>query len=101
MSPESESVGIPASYPQEGTLRVWWIPQIPGTPFETIVPDMAAGRLLCDTLARYDLFQYEQRIKPDYANVGGVSVFHDGEWEDLDPDDADDMAYYTEELACG
>lgn len=37
---------------------------------------------LHDVLADYDLFQYENNVKPDYCNVGGLSVFEDGEWVD-------------------
>lgn len=54
-------------------FRVWWIPQMLGKPFHFPVPDLDTGILLCDALARYDLFQFENRIKPDYANAGGVS----------------------------
>jgi hypothetical protein len=67
--------------PPEGSIRVWWIPQVPGEPFNTVVPDLRTARLLCGTLARYDMFQVKQGIKPDYANVGGIAVFRDGEWE--------------------
>jgi len=56
-----------------GDLRVWWIPQIPGEPFYAPVPSVNAAKLLLDTLARYDQFQLDQRIKPDYCNVGGLS----------------------------
>lgn len=71
------------------TLRVWWIPQIPGKAFEVEVPDAGTGRLVTDILADYDLFQYENRIKPDYANAGGIQRWdaETGEWEDLDEDD--------------
>ena len=66
-----------------GDLKVWWIPQIPGKPFEVEVPTLDEGRRLCAVLAAYDLFQYRNRIKPDYSNAGGVVVFNeDGEWED-------------------
>lgn len=85
----------------EGDIRVWWIPQIPGMPFTAEVSDIEVGKLLCDTLARYDLFQFENRIKPDYSNAGGIEFFHDGEWESLDPDDEDDMAYYSEVTSGG
>ena len=80
--------------PTEGDLKVWWIPQVPGKAFKVSVPDLETGSLLIDTLGRYDLFQYEENIKPDYCNVGGLVWFHGGEWEDLDLDDPDDIAYY-------
>ncbi len=28
-----------------------------------------------DVLAYYDQFQYENRIKPDYSNAGGLQMF--------------------------
>lgn len=84
-------------------LKVWWIPQVPmnvfETPvpmnaFETPVPDIKTGALLCDALARYDLFQYDNSIKPDYSNAGGVSFLNDdGEWSNIDLDDPDEVAY--------
>lgn len=87
----------------EVEFRVWWIPQIPGGPFLADVPDLATGVLLCDVLAKYDLFQFEQNIKPDYANVGGMSYRHpvltDGEWQDFDPDDEYEMGELRVDLA--
>ena len=75
-------------------LRVWWIPQLPMEAFYKEVDSVEEGALLLETLAKYDLFQYEKNIKPDYANVGGLQEFNedDGEWEDwynneLDIDD--------------
>lgn len=34
---------------------------------------------LLDCLAEYDKFQFENRIKPDYCNAGGLVYEHDGE----------------------
>jgi len=67
---------------KEGDLMVYWIPQIGADipRFDTPVDSIEAGWLLIDTLAMYDLFQYENRIKPDYANAGGLLVFEGGEW---------------------
>lgn len=83
------------SKPKHGDLRVWWIPQIPGRNFLVPVASVLDARLLYDTLASYDAFQFEQHIKPDYANTGGLLFFdaHDDhdwpggswcEWEDED-----------------
>jgi hypothetical protein len=74
-----------------GDLRVWWIPQIPMDAFHVPVPDLKTASLILDTLARYDLFQYENNVKPDYSNVGGLQVFEDGEWIDWWSDDGDDF----------
>lgn len=69
--------------------RVWWIPQIPGKPFTVTVDSITQGRWLCDVLADYDLFQYENKIKPDYANAGGVQERDDDGWFDVEDADQD------------
>lgn len=60
-----------------GDLRVWWIPQIPGKQFTVPVDTPAEAAKLIDVLAKYDLFQFENRIKPDYCNMGGLVVCED------------------------
>jgi hypothetical protein len=68
--------------PKDGDLKVWWIPQVPMKSFEAPVPDLLTARYLLDTLAEYDFFQLENRIKPDFSNAGGLMIFEDGEWCD-------------------
>jgi hypothetical protein len=80
-------------------FKVWWIPQIPGKAFEVEVQSRDEGKRLEGTLALYDIFQFENKIKPDYCNTGGV-VFRlegltDGEWWDADDDD--DWADYVKD----
>jgi hypothetical protein len=73
-------------------LFVWWIPQVPMKPFKVPVESVQQGCFLLDTLADYDRFQYENRIKPDYANAGGLMM--------RDPDDPDGeelVDWYDEE----
>ncbi len=83
---------------KEGDLRVWWVPQVPMKAFEVNVKTLEAAKLLLDTLADYDLFQYKNNIKPDYANAGGLSVFEDGEWCDwYHPETGDDIDEYFQE----
>lgn len=79
-------------------FKVWWIPQVPMKAFEVPVASRAEGKRLCDVLADYDAFQFDNKIKPDYCNMGGV-VFRlegltDGEWWDV-PDDKDEWADYV------
>jgi hypothetical protein len=72
-------------------FRVWWIPQIPMASFFYSVPTLDAGLLLIDALAKYDLFQLANNIKPDYSNAGGVAwktSLTEGEWWDIDDEDA-------------
>jgi hypothetical protein len=64
-------------------LQVWWIPQIGcGAIFKVPVETVAEGVKILDTLANYDKFQLDNRIKPDYCNAGGLQMF--------DPDDDTD-----------
>jgi hypothetical protein len=56
-------------------LRVWWIPQVPGTPFYVPVSSVAEGVRITDTLARYDQFQFDNNIRPDYCNAGGLEMW--------------------------
>lgn len=58
-----------------GDLRVWWIPQVPMKPFEVDVSSVEEGVKLMDTLADYDAFQFENKIKPDYCNAGGLWIW--------------------------
>lgn len=65
-------------------LRVWWVPQLPMTAFEVDVPGIAEAALILETLGRYDAFQYEHKVKPDYCNAGGLVEYDAaaGEWYD-------------------
>ena len=84
-------------------LRVWWIPQMPMQPFHYSVPTLQAARMLCDALARYDLFQYKNKVRPDYDNAGGASWRHPeltgGEWYDFDPEIEDEYEEVEAALA--
>ena len=62
-------------------LRVLHFPQIPCSPFEVEVEDLKEAKKMCDVLANYDLFQYENRIKPDYSNMTIVEEFDEEEQE--------------------
>jgi hypothetical protein len=84
---------------KQGALKVWWIPQIPGKAFYVPVASVDEGVKLLNTLAQYDLFQFEHDIKPDYANAGGLLMFR----PDLrcmdNPDDTDWTDWYYEDDA--
>ncbi len=47
------------------------------------VPDQETAELVVDILAQYDLFQFENRIKPDYCNAGGIQVWEDDGWVEV------------------
>lgn len=61
--------------PKIGDLRVWHIPQVPGKAFHVPVASPAEAKKVLAILASYDLFQYRNRIKPDYCNAAGLQVY--------------------------
>ena len=86
--------------PQVGDLKVWWIPQVPGKPFEVPVSSVDEARKLLDVLADYDAFQFKNNIKPDYCNAGGLVVYeiehvdgmeHRRDWVDWLDEDGNDV----------
>ena len=80
--------------PKEGDLRIWWIPQVPMKAFYWPVQSVDEAVNLCNLLAEYDKFQFENRVKPDYCNVGGLMIFEDGEWVDWCNDEYMDFNDY-------
>jgi hypothetical protein len=83
----------------EGDLRVWHIPQVPGKPFIVPVPNPEVAIIILNILWDYDNFQYEENIKDDYSNVSGLEVFEDGEWCDWYSDDGEDISEYMDRLS--
>lgn len=71
-------------------LRVFWIPQIPMEPFFVPVKSVREGVLILDTLAKYDMFQFESKIRPDYCNTGGLEMLENGEWTDWYDDETNE-----------
>ena len=63
-------------------LRVWWIPQVPMKGFFVDVDSVEQGVKIMDVLADYDAFQFENNIKPDYCNAGGLQMFDPNDTED-------------------
>jgi hypothetical protein len=76
----------------EQKLRVYWIPQagMPGEPFIVEVGSVVDGVRVMEMLASYDAYQFDNHIKPDYANTGGLEMFEDGEWCSWIADDGED-----------
>lgn len=70
-------------------LRVSHYPQIPCKAFIVEVKSLEEAKTISDVLAEYDLFQYNNRIKPDYANATVVQ-----QW---DAEENDWLDWYDEE----
>lgn len=88
-------------------LRVWWIPQVGNSDtFYVSVNSVEDGKRLLDTLAAYDAFQFQNNVKPDYCNTGGLQIFDEaeGEWNDwyleIKDDFFDDVDEYCESDRC-
>lgn len=78
--------------PNPYDLRVYYIPQIPMNAFEVDVPDLATALLVLDALRTFSYFEYANRVKPDYADAGGIQRYEedidDGyDWFDVDDDE--------------
>lgn len=76
---------------KEGNLRVYWIPQVPMNPFYVKVRSSEEAQKIMEVLSDYDEFQYENNVKPDYCNAGGLEVFEEGEWVDWVNEDGCDI----------
>lgn len=82
--------------PKEGDLRVYHIPQLPGKPFLIAVANIEEAKKILTVLSEYDLFQFGNRIKPDFANANGLEVFEGivaagGEWTEWQNEDGDSI----------
>ena len=53
-------------------LRIWHIPQVPMRAFHVEVETLKEAIKILDILANYDLFQFENQVKPDYCNAQGL-----------------------------
>jgi hypothetical protein len=76
-----------AGKPKNGDLRVWWIPQVPMEPFRYHVSSVQEAAVLLDALAKYDLFQFENKVKPGYCNAGGLERYNEERgWTEFEQD---------------
>lgn len=84
-------------------FRVWHIPQVPGKAFHVEVKTFEEAERLKSALADYDLFQFNNNIKPDYCNASGIQVYQhditdeemvemelDDRWVDIDKDEVEE-----------
>lgn len=68
--------------PKTHDLRIWWIPQVPGKPFHIDVTSVEDAIRIVDIMAKYDKFQFDNKIKPDYFNIFGLEIYTGSEWEE-------------------
>lgn len=75
----------------DGDLRVWHIPQVPGEQFFVDVASPEEGKKVLGILSEYDAFQYRNHIKPDYSSAQGLEMFLYDEWCDWMNEDGFDI----------
>lgn len=63
--------------------------------FKVDVDTVAEGVKLMRVLADYDIFQFENNVKPDYCNVGGLLMFDP--LDDTDSPEGTWVDWYDEE----
>ncbi len=66
----------------EGQLRLYHIPQVPMEGMIVDVSSPAEAVRIARILWNYDIFQFENNVKPDYSNMTGLIVHEGGEWTD-------------------
>ncbi len=81
-------------------LRVNHFSQVPCKPFHVEVNSIDEAKKIMDTLAYYDIFQFKNKIKPDFCNATTLDMWDensDGEgtpgwvnWYDEKGNDIDD-----------
>jgi hypothetical protein len=76
---------------KEGQLRVWHIPQVPMAAFRVDVASVEEAKKVLSILADYDIFQFENKVKPDYANASGLETVENGEWREWWSEDGGDI----------
>ncbi len=74
-------------------VKVSHCPQIPQPWFEVYCESLEIACAITKTLWQYDIFQYENNIKPDYSNTTDIQTYNKetGEWESYYTEDGDDI----------
>lgn len=62
-------------------FRMWYMPQVPSRTFEREFDTLLEATRALSMIIDYSIFEYENRIKPDYADAAGVVY-----WDDEDKD---------------
>ena len=81
--------------------KVEWIPQIPLKngiePFKVFVDTLEEAINVSNLLGRYDIYQFETNIKPDFANAGSILKYDEKcrRWYYVDEDILEDQQALT------
>ena len=81
-------------------LRVWHCCQVGSVGnFYVPVSSIEEAWKILNTLWDYDIFQYENNIKPDYTNTSGLEYFDESEkvWTEWEDEDGCDIREHFED----
>lgn len=69
-------------------FKAWYIPQIPMKAFEVVVDTATEAQAALDLLINFSIFEYDNKVKPDYCDSGGIVVWDeaDQDWTDYEHD---------------
>lgn len=73
-------------------FKVWYIPQIPMPAFEREYDNFETAKAVINALIGLSIFEFENRVKPDYADMAGITRREDGDWSDVDEDEWEDAS---------
>lgn len=79
-----------AAGPDDGVnkFKAWYIPQVPMKAFEVECATAAEAERVLDLITDFSIFEFDNKVKPDYCDAGGVVVWddHSCEWWDYEPE---------------
>lgn len=84
-------------------LRIWHIPQVPAKGdadiFRVDVKTTDEAVLILRVLWKYDIFQFDRKIKPDFSNASGLEYWDkdDKEWQEYYDKYGNDICQIIEE----
>lgn len=76
-------------------FKAWYIPQVPMKAFEAERGTAEEAQAALDLITDFSIFEFDNKVKPDYSDAGGVVVWdeYEQEWIDYDPNyDADETS---------
>ena len=60
-------------------FRVWYIPQIPWKPFQVTADTFEEWKKLLETIINFSIFEFKERVKPDYSDASWMEYFYTDE----------------------
>lgn len=69
-------------------FKAWYIPQVPMKAFEVERGTAVEAQAALDLITAFSIFEFENKVKPDYSDTGGVAEWDETEqeWIDHDPE---------------